>query len=340
MNFNANLQGKMKGSFFDKLSYSLSCEPTIQVLSEDNNLSQYPLFHGEFLCKDLNSKAMMGGVFSLHKDSLNYHGKELGLNPVTVLSLSYSRLSLNPQKTSSVQITKNQSSFELVYPDKKTFDIWMAEFQKFCVLTDFGLRYEIVETREKSKNSNICLIESKMGGKSFAAKVFNKDQWNLSQNFFQKTSLINEIETMRTLNYHRIPKLHEVYETESSICLIMDSFQGSRTLEDHFKKPKWTMTKSMMFSLLKTIAYMASRGIIHRNIKPANIIVEEGSKNIKIVNFSLATFLDSPKGNFRTCGTPGYIAPEIFAHDKTDENCKIYDSRCDVFSAGCIFFQM
>ena len=147
---------------------------------------------------------------------------------------------------------------------------------------------------------------------------------------------------MRNINYHRIPKLYEVYETESSIYLIME-FTKDQTLENLFKNPKWQQqagTKSIMFSILKTLAYIASQGIVHRNIKPANIIIEKGSKDIKVVNFSLATFLDSPKVNFRTCGTPGYIAPEIFAHDGTDESAKIYDSRCDVFSAGCIFFQM
>lgn len=143
---------------------------------------------------------------------------------------------------------------------------------------------------------------------------------------------------MRTLNYHRIPKLLEVHETEDSIYLITE-FLHNNTLEKFLKKPQWSRTKRIMFSLLKTLAYMASQGIIHRNIKPVNILIDN-SADIKIINLSLATFLDSPKVNFRTCGTPGYIAPEIFDHDEQEEDGKIYDTKCDVFSIGCIFFQM
>jgi len=149
---------------------------------------------------------------------------------------------------------------------------------------------------------------------------------------------------MRTLNYRRIPKLIEVQETENSIYLITE-FLHNNTLDKVLKKPQWQTcnlkpkTKNIMFSLLKTLAYMASQGIVHRNIKPANILIED-STDIKIISFSLATFLDSPKVNFRTCGTPGYIAPEIFGHDEQEESRKIYDTKCDVFSAGCILFQM
>jgi len=71
---NMNLQGTMKGSFFDKISHCLSYEPTIEVLSQEIKIRQQPVLSGEFLCKDLNSKSIMRGIFSLHKDSLNYHG--------------------------------------------------------------------------------------------------------------------------------------------------------------------------------------------------------------------------------------------------------------------------
>ena len=146
---------------------------------------------------------------------------------------------------------------------------------------------------------------------------------------------------MRALNYHRILKLNEVYETEKSIYLVTD-FIHDKTLELLFKKSSWQTsvpkpeTKNIMFSLLKTLAYMASKGVIHRNIKPASILMED-STDIKIINFNLAIFVDSSNENFRTCGTPGYIAPEIFLAEKTTGK---YNNKCDVFSAGCIFFQM
>ena len=75
MNFNIALQGKIgseeKISFFTKLNECLPYEPVIQVLNEVN---QSPILTCELLCKELKSGIIMPGVFSLHKNLLNYHG--------------------------------------------------------------------------------------------------------------------------------------------------------------------------------------------------------------------------------------------------------------------------
>ena len=58
---------------------------------------------------------------------------------------------------------------------------------------------------------------------------------------------------------------------------------------------------------------------------------------LKIVDFGLATFMDISKYSFPKCGTPGYVAPEIL--NLVDRDYK-YDSVCDVFSCGCIFYKL
>ncbi len=64
----------------------------------------------------------------------------------------------------------------------------------------------------------------------------------------------------------------------------------------------------------------------------------ENKQNIKITNFGLACFMNaSKKASMGICGTPGYIAPEIL---KSSQENRVYDDKVDVFSAGCIFFEM
>jgi len=96
--------------------------------------------------------------------------------------------------------------------------------------------------------------------------------------------------------------------------------------------------QKIIFTLLETLSDFASQGILHRNIKSRNIIIDSAS-NIKVTNFGLATFANAPKINFRNCGTPGFIAPEVISFDEGNPE-SLYDARCDVFSAGCIFFEM
>ncbi len=128
--------------------------------------------------------------------------------------------------------------------------------------------------------------------------------------------MINEIDLMRILEHDHVIKLYEVYETEKSIYLVIELIQG-KSLQDILKRPMFKEEYSemrvmkMIYAILDALAYLASRCIMHRDLKPDNILVDKGDK-IKIVDFGLATFIDLPEYIFKKCGTPGYIAPEVF----------------------------
>ena len=81
--------------------------------------------------------------------------------------------------------------------------------------------------------------------------------------------------------------------------------------------------------------YLDSKGIMHRDLKPDNLILiskDDGCDyDFKIVDFGLAAYVNEKKHIFKKCGTPGYIAPEVFTTKKGR-----YNNKCDVFSAGCI----
>jgi len=150
---------------------------------------------------------------------------------------------------------------------------------------------------------------------------------------------MNEIEILRTLRTERVLHLNEVYETEDSIYLVTD-FVHNMTLKKMLKAGSFpfseTKTRSIMQQILKVLASMASKNITHRNLKPSNILMETRQK-IRIINFGLATYVNAPKANVGICGTPGYIAPEIF---NCHPEARFYGDKADVFSAGCIFFEM
>lgn len=57
---------------------------------------------------------------------------------------------------------------------------------------------------------------------------------------------------------------------------------------------------------------------------------------IKIIDFGLATNLNSENANFKICGTPGYVAPEIINSDEDT----IYNEKCDIFSCGAILYNL
>ena len=153
--------------------------------------------------------------------------------------------------------------------------------------------------------------------------------------------MLNEIDIMRALDHEHIIKLCEVFETEKSIYLVLELIQG-KSLQEVLKKSGFKENEArvanVISSILDALAYMASKGIMHRDLKPDNILLDKGDK-VKIVDFGLATFIDLPEYIFKKCGTPGYIAPEVFKYDQKNL-ATAYNDHCDVFSAGCILFYM
>jgi len=129
--------------------------------------------------------------------------------------------------------------------------------------------------------------------------------------------------------------------TEKSIYLVLELIQG-KSLQELLKKQAFKDNEprimNVISSILEALAYLATKGVMHRDLKPDNILIDKCDK-IKIVDFGLATFIDVPEYIFKKCGTPGYIAPEVFKYDQKNPNTH-YDDHCDVFSTGCILYFM
>ena len=89
-----------------------------------------------------------------------------------------------------------------------------------------------------------------------------------------------------------IMKLYEVYETENSLYMVLEYIQGT-TLQAYLKlntgKITYEQRRAIMKMLLKALAEMEKQGILHRDLKPQNIMITKDGKNLKIVDFGLAT---------------------------------------------------
>ena len=157
----------------------------------------------------------------------------------------------------------------------------------------------------------------------------------------------NEILILRRIQNEHIIQFYEVYEDKESIYLIFELLEGDILIEEDdegniHKNYDADDVKEVMKQVIKGLIYLDEMGIMHRDLKPENIIFKYKDKSpkeniAKIIDFGLAERIQKCEYILTKCGTPGYIAPEIFDCKENSKEIN-YDNRCDIFSLGAMFY--
>eukprot|EP01017_Pseudomicrothorax_dubius_P040345 TRINITY_DN6301_c0_g1_i1.p1 TRINITY_DN6301_c0_g1~~TRINITY_DN6301_c0_g1_i1.p1 ORF type:complete len:458 (-),score=67.68 TRINITY_DN6301_c0_g1_i1:45-1418(-) len=167
--------------------------------------------------------------------------------------------------------------------------------------------------------------------------MLNKEE--LSKDRLSRPAIKNEVHVMRRLRGHpNIIRLYETYESANSIYLVMELLRGG-SLQARIQKHK-RMAIDHSLAVVKQLAealnFMHQRRVMHRDMKLANVLLvdEEDNVGVKIVDFGLATDADQVPYIYQRCGTPGYVAPEVFRSSDGEP----YSPICDVFSLGVLLY--
>ena len=92
-----------------------------------------------------------------------------------------------------------------------------------------------------------------------------------------------------------------------------------------------------MEQTLLALDFFEQKQILHRDIKPDNILVysieNQSQYEVRIADLGLAAFCPNNQLQYLKCGTPGYLAPELFSNEG-------YSYKADIFSLGSVFFNL
>jgi serine/threonine protein kinase len=152
------------------------------------------------------------------------------------------------------------------------------------------------------------------------------------------STAIREISLMKELKHENIVSLHDVIHTENKLMLVfeymdkdlkkyMDS-RGDRGQLDY------VTIKSFMQQLLRGIAFCHDNRVLHRDLKPQNLLINNKGQ-LKLADFGLARAFGIPVNTFSNeVVTLWYRAPDVLLGSRT------YNTSIDIWSAGCIMAEM
>ena len=170
-----------------------------------------------------------------------------------------------------------------------------------------------------------------LSGHIVAIKSFNKKKQN-----FPLHKILYEIKLLKKLRGNKnIITFFEHFETEKHFCIVMENASGGNLLTAINKMTKLpeNLAKNIFKQLIQTIKYIHNNNIVHRDIKPDNILLELNN-TIKICDFGVSKEIKQGKLINDACGTPAFIAPEILKDEPYDPY------KTDIWSCGVVLFAM
>ena len=200
-------------------------------------------------------------------------------------------------------------------------------------LADFG-DYELLEEMGRGGQGIVYRARQKSLNRTVALKIVGLGQW-ATETHLKRFHL--EAEAAASLDHPCIVPIYEIGERDGSCYFSMKLIEGEPLDVGVGRKQNSQWAANLIARLARTVHYAHERGVLHRDIKPGNILVNaEGQPYL--TDFGLARLVettDSVTRTRETLGTPSYMAPEQ-ADGQTDR----ITNATDVYGLGTVLYHL
>ncbi len=294
---------------YDKGDYEAALTSLLKCYTDDDVLSDLYEIGLRFERKRQYDKALQ--VYSeIDIRCKNYKDIDKRLKSILGVSETYSQIS-----------SPNQGQKTLVMPQME--------------MPEFG-RYKIERELGRGAMGVVYLGLDPKINRQVAIKTLDYTQFSSKELQTVKSRFFREAEAAGRLCHNDIVIVYDVGEEDDFAFIAMDYVTGV-PLSDYTQADN-LLPIDEVYRIMQVVAealdYAHKQNIVHRDIKPGNIMYDPTNKKIKITDFGIARITDSVKtktGSF--LGSPSYMAPEqiIGAH---------IDGRADLYSLGISFYQL
>ncbi|MCM1023654.1 MAG: Stk1 family PASTA domain-containing Ser/Thr kinase [Prevotella sp.] len=194
-------------------------------------------------------------------------------------------------------------------------------------------RYEITELIGVGGMADVYKATDILEDRTVAVKIL-KNEFADNEEFVRRFR--NESKAIAVLSHPNIVKIYDVGFTEKIQFIVMEYIDGL-TLKEFMEQQgviKWKDCIHFIIQILRALQHAHDRGIVHRDIKPQNIMLfPDGT--IKVMDFGIARFAreEGKTISDKAIGSVHYISPEQASGDVTDE-------KSDIYSVGVMMYEM
>ena len=192
-------------------------------------------------------------------------------------------------------------------------------------------RYEILEVIGTGGMAVVFKAKCHRLNRLVAIKMLKKD---LSDDAEFRRRFHDESQAVAMLSHPNIVAIYDVSRGGDMDYIVMELIDGI-TLKQYMERRgrlNWPEALHFITQIMKGLSHAHSRGIIHRDIKPQNIMVlRDGT--VKVTDFGIACLSNGSHPSNEAIGSAHYISPEQAKGDYTD-------NRSDIYSAGVVLYEM
>jgi TolB-like protein/predicted Ser/Thr protein kinase len=199
---------------------------------------------------------------------------------------------------------------------------------------DFG-DYELLEQIGRGGQGVVFRARQKSLNRTVALKVINLGQWSSKAHVKR---FRREAEAAASLDHAGIVPIHEVGERDGTCYFSMKFVEGGQ-LDEVVRRSPMSIRQAveLIAKVARTVHYAHEHGILHRDIKPGNILLD-AKREPHLTDFGLARLVESESSVTETLdvlGTPSYMAPE-----QAVGNNAAVSSATDVYGLGAVLYQL
>src|SRR5438477_2669803 len=201
-------------------------------------------------------------------------------------------------------------------------------------LANFG-DYELLEEIGRGGQGVVYRARQKSLNRTVALKVIGLGHW-VSIPHLKRFR--QEAEAAASLEHPQIVPIYEIGERDGSCYFSMKFVEGGQLDTALEKEPVSTKRAAeLLLEIARTVQFAHERGILHRDIKPGNILLDKKGEP-HLTDFGLARLIEHESTvtkSLDVLGTPSYMAPEQAAGKARD-----LTAAADVYGLGAVFYQM